>query len=342
MADLRTSWLGLELDSPLVVAASPLSNDLDALNEAVAAGAGAIIMHSLFEEDIVAEQMGAYQFLDALADHDAEASGYIPYMDGLALDATPYLQQLDRLCSQLKVPVIASLNGTTPGGWTDYAGQLEAHGASAVELNLYDVATDVSLSGKALEAQQLKVVASVVAALSVPVTVKLSPFYSSLPAFVHELQEVGVRGVTVFNRFYQPDIDLEALDVSRELQLSSSAELPLRLHALAILFPQVTLELSCTGGVHSGLDAAKAILAGARVIQVASALLQRGAAQIGVIGTELEQWLQEKGYRSAAEAQGVLSTRSTPDPHQWERLNYVKLLHGWQPRFAARRKHDST
>jgi dihydroorotate dehydrogenase (fumarate) len=332
MTDLSTRWLGLDLVSPLVVAACPLGNDVRGLLEAEAAGAGAVVMPSLFEEQIIAEQMAAHHFFDATIDRDAEARSFLPETDVFALGAEPYLRQLASLRASLSIPVLASLNGATPGGWTDYAGQLERAGASAIELNLYDVATDPGLSGADIEARQLEVVASVVARVAIPVTVKLGPFYASLPGFVSALAGVGVKGVTLFNRFYQPDIDLDQLGLDRHLQLSTEAELPLRLHALAILSPHALLDLACSGGVHDGRGAAKALLAGSDVVQLASVLLARGAGHVGVIRRQLADWLDGMGYASANEARGVLSLHSAPDPYQWERLNYLQTLKGWQPR----------
>jgi dihydroorotate dehydrogenase (fumarate) len=332
MADLTTTWLGLTLKSPLVVASCPLSKDVDAIVTAVSAGAGAVVMHSLFEEQLAQEQMAAHRFIDARTDMDAEASSFLPDSDVFSIGAEPYLAQLDRLRERVDVPILASLNGTTPGGWTAYARQLEAHGASAIELNLYEVVTSHEVSSAQVEERQLSVVQAVTSAVRVPVTVKLSPFYASVPAFVRRLEQAGARGVTLFNRFYQPDIDLEALDVDRKPVLSTSRELPLRLHALAILSPATELSLACTGGAHSGHDAAKAIVCGADVVQLAAALLERGPAHVGVVLAQLAQWLDDKKYRSSNEARGVLALGSTPDRHAWERVQYMRLLDGWQPR----------
>jgi dihydroorotate dehydrogenase (fumarate) len=329
MTDLTTSWLGLTLKSPFVVAACPLSKDPDQIARAVLGGAGAVIMYSLFEEQLTADQMAAHRFLDVLADSDAESRTFLPNVDVFSLDAEPYMRQLERLRARVDVPVIASLNGVTPGGWTRYAKRLEAAGASAIELNLYEVATSVDEDGATLEKRQLEVVASVVQAVGIPITVKLSPFYSSLPAFVKQLERAGARGVAVFNRFYQPDVDIDELDVDRHLSPSTSAELPVRLHALALLSPRTKLGLACTGGVHSGRDAAKAILSGAHVVQLASVLLQHGPSRVTVLQDELGAWLDHKGYASSAEARGVLDASSAPDPHAWERMNYTRLLEGW-------------
>ncbi len=336
MADLTTTWLGLTLTSPLVVAASPLSQDVEAIASAVSAGAGAVVMYSLFEEQLVDEQMAAHRFIDRRTDLDAEASSFLSPVEVFSIGAEPYLAQLDRLRERVDVPILASLNGTTPGGWTDYARQLEARGASAIELNLYDVVTSGADTGAQVEDRQLAVVRAVTSAVRVPVTVKLSPFYASVPAFVRRLEEAGARGVTLFNRFYQPDVDLESLDVDRKLVYSTSRELPLRLHALAILAPAAALSLACTGGAHSGLDVAKAIVCGADVVQLASVLLERGPSQVGVIRAQLAQWLDDKKYVSSDEARGILALGSTPDRHAWERVQYMRLLHGWQPRSHGR------
>jgi dihydroorotate dehydrogenase (fumarate) len=337
MADLSTTWLGLSLQSPLVVAASPLSKDPSAIAAAVATGAGAVVMHSLFEEQLIHEQMAAHRFLDARADMDAETQSVLPSANVFSVDVEPYLAELERLRKRVDVPILASLNGTTPGGWTSYAKRLESAGADALELNLYEVVTSPDESGAAVEQRQLEVVRSVVENVSVPVSVKLTPFYASVPAFVRRLEQAGAQGVVVFNRFYQPDIALDTLDVDRRLFPSSSADLPLRLHALALLSPTVKLSLACTGGVHSGLDAAKAILSGAHVVQLASVLLEHGPEHMVVIRDELARWLGDKGYKSSAEARGVLDLRSAPDPHAWERLNYARMLDGWRARNGWRK-----
>ncbi len=338
MVDLTTSWLGLSLRSPLVVAASPLSKDASAIAEAVAGGAGAVVMRSLFEEQLVHEQMGLHRFLDARADMDAEARSYAPGPHAFSADAEPYLAELARLKKRVDVPVLASLNGTTPGGWTSYAKRLEDAGADALELNLYEVGSAPDETGAEVEERQLTVVRGVVAAVAIPVSVKITPFYASVTAFVRALERAGARGVVVFNRFYQPDIALDTLDVDRHLVLSTSAELPLRLHALARLSPVTGLSLACTGGVHSGLDAAKAILSGAHAVELASVLLERGPGHCAVLRDELAGWLREKGYASSAEARGVLDLRSAPDPRAWERLDYAQMLDGWRPSRSGKRR----
>lgn len=330
MAELTTSWLGLTLKSPLVVAASPISCDPEMAATAAEAGAGAIVMHSLFEEQLIEEQMVAYRLIDAHTDMDAEAGSFMPSTHGLALDAEGYLAELAALRRRLDIPVVASLNGTTPGGWVRYASRLEQAGASALELNLYDVATQADESGADVESRQIELVAAVVAATAIPVCVKLSPFYASVPALVDRLQGVGVRGVTVFNRFYEPTVDPELLEVRRHLTASSPAELPLRLHALAVLSTTSVLSLACSGGVHSGEDAARAILCGAHVVQLASSLMAHGPEHVGQVRTDLLRWLRGKGYATSAEARGVLNLARVPDPSAWTRMNYLRTLEGWR------------
>jgi dihydroorotate dehydrogenase (fumarate) len=331
MVDLTTDWVGLRLSSPLIAGASPLTDDLEALHQCVEGGAGAIVMRSLFEEQIVAEQLGAHRWIDSHVDMNAEASTFLPESNVFGLGSGPYLARLRKLRDSLNVPVIASLNGTTAGGWVDLARDLEQAGAAGVELNLYEVITDMAETAAAVESRQLSVVRSVVEKVQIPVIVKLSPFYSSVPGFARQIEQVGARAVVLFNRFYQPDIDLEALGVSRDVRLSTSAELPLRLHACAILSGRTPLHVAVSGGVHSGDDAAKAILAGAHVVQVVSALLEKGAQRLAGIRDELRHRLSHLGYSSLEQARGVLSLNRAPDPHAWERLNYARLLESWQP-----------
>jgi dihydroorotate dehydrogenase (fumarate) len=330
MTDLTTRWLGLDLRSPLVVGASPLTDDLDALKACVEAGAGAVVMHSLFEEQLVAEQMAAHRFIDSRINMDAEARSFFPESEVFAMGSGSYLKRLEQLQGALDVPVIASLIGISPGGWTQHARELEDAGASAIELNLYDLATAPSDTATRLEERQLEVVRSVAGQVSIPVSVKLSLFYSALPAFVAEVEAAGARGLVLFNRFYQPTMDLDELELSREVVLSTSVELPVRLHAMAMLFNRTTLEMAASGGVHSGDDAAKALLSGATVVQVVSALLAEGPSAMARIIGEMNQRLTRMGYESLTEARGALSLDNAPNAQNWERLNYARLLQGWQ------------
>lgn len=330
MVDLATSWMGMNLKSPVVVGAGPLSQDLDAARLAVEAGAGAIVMHSLFEEQLAEEQMAAHLLIDALADHDAEAGGFLP-AGATSMDGEVYLSELVALKAALSVPVIASLNGISTGGWTGYAIKLANSGADALELNLYDIATDPTEDAVAVEARQAALVAEVVRAVAIPVTVKLAPTYTALPAFATRLRDAGARGVTLFNRLFDPRVDLGALEVQRHLELSTPSDLPSRLHAMAILSARVTgLALACSGGVHSGRDAAQAIACGACVVHVTSALVAHGPERIGAIVTGLRNTLEAGGYTRADGLRGILNLDHAPDPTAWTRLNYVRTLDGWR------------
>ncbi|MCB0972000.1 MAG: dihydroorotate dehydrogenase-like protein [Acidimicrobiales bacterium] len=332
MVDLSTEWLGLSLRSPLVVGASPLCDTVEHAQALVEAGAGAVVLASIFEEQLVADQVAAHHFFDSHVDTDAEAPSFLADTEVFAVSADPVLRRVTKLADQLDVPVIGSINGVTPGGWTTFAQELADAGAAAIELNLYDIATDVDTSGAHLEERQLQVVASVASTVDVPVSVKLSPSYASVPNMVARLSDAGAAGVVLFNRYYQPDIDLETLDADRTLHLSTSAELPQRLHALAALHHRVTVSLASSGGVHAGTDAAKAILCGAHAVQLVSALLAGGPDALRRIGLELRDWLDEQGYRTLDEARGATSLDNVANPHEWERLNYAHLLAGWHGR----------
>lgn len=336
MTDLTTTWLGLELASPFIIGASPLADDLSGLRDLVDAGAGAVVLRSVFEEQILAEQLAVHHFIDSRVDNDAEARSFLPESATFPVGADPALAHLERVRTAIDVPVVASLNGVTPGGWTGIARQMQTAGVDAIELNLYDLATGFDENSAEIEDRQQEVVASVVTALDIPVTVKLSPFYTALPSFVRRLEQAGAAGVAVFNRFYQPDVDPDTLDVDRHLHLSTPAELPLRLHALALLHGRVGLSLAATGGVHSGRDTAKAILCGAAVVQVVSALLDGGAAHLARMHRDLGGWLDEMGYRDVDEACGVMALDNVADPHTWERVNYARLLEGWQAHHTGR------
>jgi len=324
MTDLRTRWLGFDLQCPIVMAGSPMSLDADAVARAVDAGVGAVVLPSLFE----IPQSTAPR-------HDTESPPSGTFLD----ERGPFLRQLERLRKRFSVPIVASLNATSPFIWAGIAKDLEGAGASAIELNLYEVASSVERDAASIEHRQLDVARAVVDAVKLPVNAKLSMFYTSVPAFTAALMSVGIAGVSLFNRFYQPDINLETMDVDRRLHLSTSLELPPRLHALAALWrPSVDgtppLWLACTGGVHTGEDAAKSIVCGAHVVMMASALLREGPEHVGVVRRGLAHWLDAKGYTSVDEARGLLSLHKVKDPDVWTRLNYVRQLGSWEPRAA--------
>jgi dihydroorotate dehydrogenase (fumarate) len=332
--NLTTTYLGCSLPHPLMPGASPLVDDLDMVRRLEDAGAAAIVMHSLFEEQIAAEEHAAVQAA-AHGDSFGEALSYLPGSPAFALGPDRYLEQLRRIRDAVAVPVIASLNGVTPGGWLEYARLLEQAGAHALELNVYHVATDPAETAAAVESRVLEVLRAVRAAVRLPLAVKLSPFYSALAHLAHELDLLGADGLVLFNRFYQPDIDPEALEVVPALQLSDSSELRLRLRWLAILHGRVRPGLAASGGVHTGLDALKAVMAGADAVQLVSALLRHGPEHLAAVRADLTRWLEEHEYDSLAQARGSMSLLRCPDPVAFERANYLRVLESWRPRSAG-------
>ena len=330
MTSLATRYLGLELAHPIVPGASPLADDLDQVLLLEDAGAPAIVMRSIFEEQIALEQMAAHRHLDVHA--GPEADGVFLDSNVFALGLDTYLEQLRRIRERTSLKVIGSLNGVTPGGWTDYARRIEVAGAHALELNLYVVPADARLSASDLEERQLATVREVARAVSVPIAVKLSPYYSSLPHFVQAVEDAGAKGVVLFNRFYQADIDPVRLEAARTLHLSTPEELLLRLRWLAIVSPQTRLELAASGGVHGPLDVVKAIMAGARTVQVVSTLLRHGAQQLRVLVDGLEKFLDEEEYPSVEAMRGNMNHARSPDPGAYERSDYIQLLSSWHGR----------
>lgn len=334
--DLSTTWLGLPLKHPIFPGASPLVDDLDTVKRLEDAGASAITMRSLFEEQLVADQLAAHRFLDGPADAFAEAPSWLPSTGDFSLGPEAYLEQIRRIRQTVSVPVIGSLNGTTPGGWLKYAKLIEQAGANALELNLYDLPSDPKLSAADVEHQQLDVIRQVQESIKIPVGVKLSPFYSSLPAFVSKVEHTGVAGVVLFNRLYQPDIDVETLTLKRTLHLSDRHELQLRLRWLAILSPQTRMTLACSGGVHDPLDVVKALMAGAHVTQVVSAVLENGPQMLSLLIAGVSRFFEEHEYHSVTQLRGNMNLARCPDPSGYERVNYVKLLASWHGTPASR------
>jgi len=327
--DLTTTYLGLHLKSPLMPGASPLVDDLDLVRRLEDAGASAIVMHSLFEEQITGERFATIYHMELYADSYAEAASYFPKHGDYPLGPDQYLAHIDRIKRAVSIPVIASLNGSTPGGWTEYARLIEQAGADALELNTYYVATDPQETGFAVEQRILEVVRAVSEAVSIPLAVKVSPFFSSFANFAARLDEVGADGLILFNRFYQPDIDIETLEVKPTLRLSDSSELLLRLRWLAILARQISANLCVSGGVHTGVDAIKSVMAGADAVQIVSALLRHGPEHLATIERSMRQWMEENGYASVRQMRGSLSLSTCPDPQAFERANYVRTLHSF-------------
>ena len=330
MMDLSTKYLGMVLPHPLIVGASPLSDELDGIKRLEDAGAAAIVMRSLFEEQITREQLSEYLNLDCPGESFAEATSYFPSPNAFALGPVQYLEHLRRAKEAVRIPVIASLNGSTPGGWIDYARLMAQAGADALELNLYRIATDPDTTSGDIERQAIETVREVKQSVTIPVAVKLSPFYAAFAHVAREFDRAGADGLVLFNRFYQPDIDPEELAATRTLHLSDSTELRLRLHWLAILSGRVRAALAVTGGVHSAVDIVKATMAGAHVTQMVSALLMHGPEHLRIVLNDLAVWLQEHEWSSLSEMRGNMSLSKVPDADAYERANYMLMLQGWR------------
>lgn len=328
--DLRTEYLGLALPNPLVAGASPLADDLDGVRRLEDAGAAAIVLRSLFEEQITREQLSEFDNLERHGESFAEAASYFPSPDAFALGPFEYLNHLRRVKQAVRVPVIASLNGMTPGGWIDYARLMAEAGADALELNLYRIATDPKTTSADIERQAVETVQAVKEAVAIPVAVKLSPFYTAFAHLALELDQAGADALVLFNRFYQPDIDPEELAATRTLHLSDSSELRLRLHWMAILSGRVRASLAVTGGVHTAIDVVKATMAGAHVTQMVSALLLHGPAHLRAVLEDLAAWMQEHEWDSLATMRGNMSLSKVPDADAYERANYMLMLQGWR------------
>jgi dihydroorotate dehydrogenase (fumarate) len=328
--DLTTRYLGLDLAHPLMTGASPLVDRLDLVKRLEDAGTSAITMHSLFEEQIAMEQRATIHHMEAHNESFAEALSYFPNPEDYNLGPEEYLEQIRRIKAMVDVPVIASLNGATGRGWVDYAKMMEQAGANAIELNVYFVATDLDEPGTTIEDRVVAISRSVKEAVQIPIAVKLSPFFSSTANIAKRLDAVGVDGIVLFNRFYQPDIDVEALEVAPRLRLSDPSELLLRVRWLALLSGRVKADLCCSGGVHSGLDAIKSLMAGAHGVQLVSTLLHHGPDQLAKIRQEMSRWMEEHEYESVAQMTGSMSLMRCPDPAAFERANYTRILQTWR------------
>ena len=325
--DLSTTYLGLDLEHPVVPSASPLTGDIDSLHRLVEAGAPAVVMRSLFEEQIVHEALSIHRGLDFAAGASPEApGGYLPELEDYNTGPAGYLDLLKRIKDELHIPVIASLNGDSPGGWTLYAKILEGRGADALELNIYHIAGDPDISGSAVESSYLRLVESVRAAIDIPLAVKIGPFFSSMAAFAHRLGIAGADGLVLFNRFYQPDLDLETLTLRPDLELSRSADSLLVLRWIGMLAGRVDSDLAATSGIHTSEDAVRMLLAGADVTMMASALLINGPEHLRGVVDGLRAWLWERGYASASQARGSASHVNIADPSAYERGNYMRTL----------------
>lgn len=329
--DLRTTYLGLPLKNPLVPSSSPLSRNLDTAKRLEDAGAAALIMYSLFEEELQHDQEVMDGYLQNQALGHGEASSFLPMHAALPSRLEHYLEQLQRLKQSLEIPVIASLNGITPGGWIEHGKALQEAGADALELNVYYIAGDMQISGSEVERRYIDLLHELRQHVTLPIAMKLSPQFSSVTNIVAHLERVGAAGVSLFNRFYQPDIDIDSLRVAPQLHLSNSAEALLALRWIAILHGRVKLTLAATGGIHNHEDALKMLLAGADVVHLCSALLKHGPGRVAEILRGIEGWLEESPYESIEQLKGTLSQRHNGDASAYARANYLQLLDSYTP-----------
>ncbi len=324
--DLTTTYLGMQLKNPLVPSASPLSRSIDDAKRVEDAGASAIIMYSLFEEAVTAEEESMVRFLHHQDTGFGEADSFLPDHYDFSNAQDRYLENLRELKEALDIPIIASLNGTTPGGWIEHASEMQQAGADALELNVYHVAADIETNGAQIEQRYLDLLTQLRQHISIPINMKLSPAFSSVAHMVKSLEATGAAGVSLFNRFYQPDINIDNLRLVSSLHTSTSAEILLAMRWIAILYGRTSLSLGATGGVHTTEDAIKLLLAGADVVHLCSLLLEQGPRAVGPILQGIEEWMEEKGFESLDDVRGRVSQISVSDPSEFERSNYVHIL----------------
>ena len=329
MTDLASRYLGLTLRTPLVASSSPLTGSLDGLRRLEDAGIAAVVLPSLFEEQLTGDSLALHDALEAGAGVFAEAHDYLPDLERYEVGPDSYLERIAVAKQMLRIPVIASLNGTTLGGWVEHARLIEQAGADALELNLYQVASDPAHDAAAIEARDIELLETVRAGIEIPLAVKLSPFYTAFGHFARRIAMAGAQGLVLFNRFYQPDIDLDALEVTPRLVLSRSEEMRLPLRWIAMLRRRVTASLAATSGVHTAEDVLKLLFAGADATMMASALLERGPALIGEVETAVEAWLAERDYESVEQMKGSVSQAAVADPEAFERAQYLRTLRSW-------------
>lgn len=326
MAELSTNYLGLALKNPFIASSSPLTQRVETALQLEEAGVAAIVMPSLFEEQIIQESLKLQRDLERGAEEFAEAMSYLPDYGQYSIGPDTYVENVKKTKDALGIPVLGSLNGVTSGGWIDYARKIEDAGADAIELNIYDLAVDPEITSSQLEETHIELVGAVRQEVNIPIAVKLSPFYTALPNFARRLTEAGADGLVLFNRFYQPDYDLEELEVVPNLVLSSSDEMRLPLRWIAILHGRVQADFALTGGVHDAEDLLKAMMAGAKVVTVASELLRNGISRVPKILTDVEAWMEQFEYVSIVQMQGSMSQIAVGDPNAFERANYMQVL----------------
>ena len=331
MVDLTTTYLGLKLKNPLVAsAAQPISEKLETAKRLEAAGIAALVMYSLFEEQVIHESLELDHYLSNATDFSREVTSYYPQTGNFTLAPEAYIEAVNKTKKALKIPVIGSLNGVSTGGWIKYARKIEEAGADALELNLYYLATDPMLTGSELEDNYVTLVGDVCKSIKIPVAVKLSPFLTAIPNIAKRLTNAGAKGLVLFNRFYQPDIDLENLEVVPNLVLSDSNDMRLPLRWIAILYGKIQADLALTSGVHTAEDVLKGMMAGASVAMMTSVLLQKGFGQVPAILEDMEKWMIGHEYTSVQQMKGSLSQKSVREPAAFERANYMKILHSFK------------
>jgi dihydroorotate dehydrogenase (fumarate) len=335
MVDLSTTYLGLPLKNPLVASASPLSKRADTVRKMEDAGISAVVMYSLFEEQIVHESLALDHYLNQGTYTYAEALTYFPDLDHYNVGPESYLELIQNIKKAIDIPLIGSLNGISASGWIDYAYKIQEAGADALELNMYSIPTDPDTNANELEKSRIELIREIHGKIHIPLAVKLSPYLTSLPHYAKRCVEAGANGLVLFNRFVQPDLDIETLDVTPNLQLSTSAELRLPLRWIAILYDRVQADLALTSGVHSGVDALKAVMAGAKVTMMASELLEHGIGRTTQILTEIQAWMEEFNYESIQQMRGSMSQKSIAEPAAYERAQYMKALTSFDNRVLS-------
>ncbi|HXU04012.1 MAG TPA: dihydroorotate dehydrogenase-like protein [Polyangia bacterium] len=331
MADLRTTYMGLELAHPVVASASPLTKELDNFKRLEDAGAAAVVMFSLFEEQLRWEWDAMVHLTETTADSFGEALNYFPPVDRYRVGPDSYLELIRRATEAVRIPVIGSLNGVTHEGWINYARQIEQAGAAGLELNIYYIPSGLEESGRDVEQRYLDILKAVKGTVSIPVALKLSPFFSAMGHMARQLDEAGANALVLFNRFYQPDFDLETRQVVPNLELSTSREIRLPLLWIAVLYGKLRAGLAATTGVHSAAEIVKYVMAGADAVMTTSALLTNGIPFIGKLVAELGQWMEEREYASVAQMRGSMSEQRVADPTAFQRANYIRILEGYRP-----------
>jgi dihydroorotate dehydrogenase (fumarate) len=329
MSDLSTSYLGLSLKNPLVVSPSPLCEDLGAIRKMEDAGASAVVLHSLFEEQLTIDSQDLDRFLTSGTESFAEALSYFPDMGQFKLGPEAYLEHIQKAKKAVKIPIIGSLNGVSTGGWVSFAKKIEQAGADALELNVYYIATDPDMSGAQVEQMYADLVRDVRASLKIPIAVKLGPYFSSMASVARRLDQAGANGLVLFNRFYQPDFDLEKLEVTPNLNLSRSEELRLRLCWVAVLSGRIKADMAITGGVHTAEDVIKSMMVGAKVAMMTSALLKNGIEHLKTVREGIAAWMEKHEYASIRQMQGSMSQKSVAEPAAFVRANYMKVLRSY-------------